>query len=97
MKYKYILKEILLIKSGRSEFISKFDIDYDIVYDSLIKAVNNNSINSIRVHKYLTNNKKLGKVETARFLATIDLSESTKILELNSEHINKIAKYCTKK
>jgi len=93
MSYNDILKKIIAIKANRIDFISKFEIEYEFVYDSLIEAVNNNNINSIRIHKYLTDNKKLGKVQTARFLHTIDLDESTKIFELNKEHIIKIAKY----
>jgi len=97
MKYKDILKEIELKKTQRSDFINNFDIDYEYVYDSLIKSVKNNSINSIRVHKYLTNNKKLGKVSTAKFLQSIDLNENTKISELNQNTILKIAEFINNK
>ena len=96
MNYKDIVKDISLIKSRRSDFISKFDFDYDFIYYSIIKSVNNNHINSIRVHKYLTDNKKLGKVKTARFLETIDLNENTKISQLNENNIIQIANYCSK-
>ena len=97
MKYKDILKEIELIKIQRSDFINKFEDDYDYVYESLNKAVNNNSINSIRVHKYLTNNKILGKVKTAKYLQTIGLNENTKIFELNQNLIIKISNFTTNK
>ena len=97
MNYKDIIKQIILIKKERSEFISKFEIQYNFVYDSLIDAVNKNSINSIRVHKYLTDNKKLGKVKTSRFLESIDLNENTKISQLNENNIIKIAKYTNHK
>tara|TARA_B100001250_G_scaffold321676_1_gene284808 strand:- start:1647 stop:1937 length:291 start_codon:yes stop_codon:yes gene_type:complete len=93
MKYKDIIEEIVLIKQQRSDFIDKFDKDYEYVKDSLINAVNNNYINSIRVHKFLTHNKKIGKVKTAKFLQTIDLNENTKILELNHKNIFKIAEF----
>jgi len=96
MNYKDIVKDISLIKSRRSDFISKFDFDYDFIYYSIIKSVNNNHINSIRVHKYLTDNQKLGKVKTARFLETIDLNENTKISQLNENNIIQIANYCSK-
>ncbi len=96
MNYKNILKEINLIKSNRSDFISQFDIEYDTVYDSLIEAVSDNCINSIRVHKYLTSNKKLPKVSTARFLESIDLNENTKILELNKSNISNIAEFSSR-
>ena len=97
MKYKDILKEIELIKTQRSDFINKFEDDYDYVYESLNNAVNNNSINSIRVHKYLTNNKILGKVKTAKYLQTIGLNENTKISELNQNLIIKISNFTTNK
>ena len=97
MNYKDIIKQIILIKKERSEFISKFEIKYNFVYDSLIDAVNKNSINSIRVHKYLTDNKQLGKVKTARFLETIDLNENTKISQLNENNIIQIAKFTSYK
>ena len=97
MKYKDIVREIELVKKQRSNFINKFEIDYEFVYDSLIKAVTNNSINSIRVHKYLTDNKKLGKVKTAKYLQTINLNESTKISELNKNIILKISEFIKNK
>ena len=97
MNYKDINKRIILIKNERSEFLNKFDIKFDFVYDSLISAVKNNRINSIRVHKYLTSNNKLGKVKTARFLETIDLNENTKIYQLNEDKIIEIAKFSSNK
>ena len=97
MKYKDIVREIELVKKQRSNFINKFEIDYEFVYDSLIKAVTNNSINSIRVHKYLTDNKKLGKVKTTKYLQTINLNESTKISELNKNIILKISEFIKNK
>ena len=93
MKYNKILEDIRSIKSDRNDFISKFDKKYDFVYDSLIEATKNDTLNSIRVHKFLTYNKKLGKVNTARFLDKINLNENTKISELNKNDIKKIANY----
>ena len=93
MKYKDILKEIDLIKTERSDFINKFHNDYEFVYDTLNNAMNNKAINSIRVHKYLTDNKILGKVKTAKYLETIGLNENTKISELNQNLIMKIANF----
>ena len=93
MKYKDILSDINSIKSQRFDFINKFEKHYDFVYDSLIEATENNILNSIRVHKFLTNNNKLGKVNTARFLNNIELNENTKISQLKEEEIIKIAKY----
>jgi len=93
MKYNDILSDIKSIKLKREDFLNKFDNQYDSVYDSLIEATKNNVLNSIRVHKYLTNNNKLGKVNTARFLDNINLNENTKIIELKEVDIIKIAKY----
>ncbi len=97
MKYKDILKDINSIKELRSEFINKFDNEFDHVYASLNKAVKNNLLNSIRVHKYLTDNQKLGKVNTARFLESINLDENSKISVLNKKEIKNIAQYSCEK
>ena len=95
MSYKNILVNVKNIKNLRNDFIVNFDVNYESVIESLTQAVNNNKLNSIRLHKYLTDNKKLGKVNTARFLDSIGLSETIKITELNEDLIIKIAKYCS--
>tara|TARA_B100001250_G_scaffold396458_1_gene402472 strand:- start:1435 stop:1728 length:294 start_codon:yes stop_codon:yes gene_type:complete len=95
MNYKEILINVNNIKNLRNEFIVNFDIKYEYVIESLTQAVNNNKLNSIRLHKYLTDNKKLGKVNTARYLESIGLKETVKISELNDDIIIKIAKYCS--
>lgn len=95
MNYKEILINVNNIKNLRNEFIVNFDIKYEYVIESLTQAVNNNKLNSIRLHKYLTDNKKLGKVNTARYLESIGLNETVKISELNDDIIIKIAKYCS--
>jgi len=95
MNYKEILINVNNIKNMRNEFIVNFDIKYEYVIESLTQAVNNNKLNSIRLHKYLTDNKKLGKVNTARYLESIGLNETVKISELNDDIIIKIAKYCS--
>ena len=95
MNYKEILINVNNIKNLRNDFILNFDVNYEYVIESLTQAVNNNKLNSIRLHKYLTDNKKLGKVNTARFLDSIGLSETIKISELNEDLIIKIAKYCS--
>ena len=97
MNYKEILINVNNIKNLRNNFIENFDIKYESVIESLTQAVNNNKLNSIRLHKYLTNNKKLGKVNTARYLESIGLNETFKISELNDDLIIKIAKYCNEK
>ncbi len=95
MSYKDILLNIKNIKNLRNDFILNFDVNYESVIESLTQAVNNNKLNSIRLHKYLTDNKKLGKVNTARYLDSIGLNETIKISELNDDLIIKIAKYCS--
>ena len=95
MNYKEILINVNNIKKLRNDFIVNFDIEYEYVIESLTQAVNNNKLNSIRLHKYLTDNKKLGKVNTARYLDSIGLNETIKISELNEDLIIKIAKYCS--
>ena len=97
MKYKDILSSIMEIKKQREDFINNFQTDKDIVYESLMKAVDNDHLNSIRVHKYLTSNKLLGKVVTARYLESINLNENTKIYELTTDEISNISSYSIKK
>ena len=97
MNYKNILTNIIKIKKQREDFINNFQTDKDIVNDSLMKAIDNDHLNSIRVHKYLTSNKLLGKVVTARFLESINLNENTKIYELTTDEISNISSYSIKK
>ena len=97
MNYKDILINVNNIKNLRNDFILNFDLNYEYVIESLTQAVSNNKLNSIRLHKYLTDNKKLGKVNTARYLDSIGLNENIKISELNDALIIKIAKYCSEK
>jgi len=97
MKYKDILSNIIKIKKQREDFINNFQTDKDIVYESLMKAIDNDHLNSIRVHKYLTSNKLLGKVVTARYLESINLNENTKIYELTTDEISNISSYSIKK
>ena len=97
MNYKNILTNIIKIKKQREDFINNFQTDKDIVYESLMKAIDNEHLNSIRVHKYLTSNKLLGKVVTARFLESINLNENTKIYELTTDEISNISSYSIKK
>ena len=97
MKYKDILSDIVKIKKEREDFINNFQRNKDIVYESLMKAIDNDHLNSIRVHKYLTSNKLLGKVVTARYLESINLNENTKIYELTTDEISNISSYSIKK
>ena len=97
MKYKEIIKDITDIKKERKEFIDTFDTNKKLIYKSLMSAVENKNLNSIRVHKYLTSNKKLGKVVTARYLESINLNENTKIYELTEDEVSKISSYSIEK
>ena len=93
MKFEDVKKNIKVIKEQRMDFINNFDNKYENVQKSLIQAKDNNYLNTIRIHKYLTENKKLGKVKTSRFLQEIGLDENTKIFDLNISLIEKIANY----
>ena len=97
MKYKEILISIRKIKKQRDDFINNFQTDKTFVYESLVNAIDNDNLNSIRVHKYLTSNKLLGKVVTARYLESINLNENTKIYELTEDEVSKISSYSIKK
>ena len=71
MKFNDVKKNIKVIKEQRMIFINKFDNKYENVQKSLIQAKDDNYLNTIRIHKYLTENKKLGKVKTS--LASLTL------------------------
>ena len=82
--------EILNIKKERNDFINSFNLEYENFDNLLRDAVSNSKINSIRVHKLLTENGHIGKVKTMRFLNDIGLDENTKIYELDHSSIDKI-------
>ena len=85
--------EILHIKKERNDFINSFNLEYE-KFDNLLRdAVSNSKINSIRVHKLLTENGHIGKVKTMRFLNDIGLDENTKIYELENISIDKIKNF----
>ena len=90
-----LLNEINNIKLLRDNFLNNFNLQLNIE-EELLRATNDNNLNSIRIHKYLTNAGLVGKVKTARFLDSINLSEKTKIKDLNKNHINEIYMYVTK-
>ena len=50
MKYKEILISIRKIKKQRENFINNFQTDKTYVYESLVNAIGNDHLNSIRVH-----------------------------------------------
>ena len=91
-----LYKDIKKIKSERNLYINTFDPD-NLTEDELITASKNINLKSIRIHKYLTQTGKLGKVATAKFLSSINLNENTKIYELENGQIKSIINYCTNK
>jgi|TARA_B100001093_G_scaffold269818_1_gene257931 hypothetical protein len=90
-----LLNQINNIKLLRGNFLNNFNLQLNIE-EELLQATNDNNINSIRIHKYLTNSGLIGKVKTARFLDSINLSEKTKIKDLNKNHIKEITMYVSK-
>ena len=90
-----LINEINNIKLLRDNFINNFNLQLNIE-EELLRATNDNNLNSIRIHKYLTNAGLVGKVKTARFLDSINLSETTKIRDLNKNHIKEITMYVSK-
>ena len=90
-----LINEINNIKLLRDNFINNFNLQLNIE-EELLRATNDNNLNSIRIHKYLTNAGLVGKVKTARFLDSINLSEKTKIKDLNKNHIQEITMYVSK-
>jgi hypothetical protein len=85
--------EILHIKKERNDFINSFNLEDENFNNLLRDAVSNSKINSIRVHKLLTENGHIGKVKTMRFLNDIGLDENTKIYELDNSSIDKIKNF----
>ena len=45
---------ILEIKNKRKDFINSFEKNIENIDNELIRASNDNQLNSIRIHKYLT-------------------------------------------
>ena len=85
--------EILHIKQERNDFIDSFNLEYENFNNLIREAVSNSKINSIRVHKLLTENGHIGKVKTMRFLNDIGLDENTKIYDLENSSIDKIKNF----
>ena len=84
---------ILEIKNKRKDFINSFEKDIENIDNELIRASNDNQLNSIRIPKYLTETGVLGKVKTARFLDEIGLNEKSKLSDLNDNYIESISNY----
>jgi hypothetical protein len=90
-----LINEINSIKILREEFLNNFSLDSSL--QSILKeVVTNNNLNSIRIHKYLTNAGLIGKVKAARFLESIELTEKTKIKDLNDVQIEEIDSFVGK-
>ena len=87
-----LIRDIEAIKALRNEFLNDFVINSDLI-NILTEASGNNFLNSIRIHKYLTSTALIGKVKTARFLESIELTEKTTIKQLSEANINKIAAF----
>ena len=87
-----LISDIESIKSLRNEFLNDFVLKSDLT-TILTEASDNNILNSIRIHKYLTSTALIGKVKTARFLESIELTEKTTIKQLSEANINKIASF----
>mgnify|MGYP003343215094 FL=1 len=84
---------ILEIKNKRKDFINSFEKNIENIDNELIRASNDNQLNSIRIHKYLTETGVFGKVKTARFLDDIGLNEKSKLSDLNDNYIESISNY----
>ena len=87
-----LIRDIEAIKALRNEFLNDFVINSDLT-NILTEASGNNFLNSIRIHKYLTSTALIGKVKTARFLESIELTEKTTIKQLSEANINKISSF----
>jgi len=87
-----LIRDIEAIKALRNQFLNDFVINSDLT-NILTEASGNNFLNSIRIHKYLTSTALIGKVKTARFLESIELTEKTTIKQLSEANINKIASF----
>ena len=85
-------KEIQDIKLKREQFLKSFSPD-EISITDIVTAAKDINLQSIRVHKFLTSTGVMGKVATAKFLDSIDLTENTKLIELNNKQIDAIIEY----
>jgi len=85
-------KEIQNIKLKRDHFLNSFSPS-EISTNDIVIASKDINLQSIRVHKFLTSTGEIGKVATAKFLDTINLTENTKLIELNNKQIEAIIEY----
>ena len=91
-----LISDIESIKKMRVEFIDSFHVNSDL-QNILLQASSNVNLCSIRIHKYLTKTGLIGKVKTARFLESIDLTEKSTISQLNQNKINQITSFVSQK
>ena len=90
MRLNNFNQDVVSIKLKRNNFLINFSMMNDDLFENLRTSRSDNELNSIRVHKYLTHTKVLGKVETARFLDTIGLDEKTTIGQITDKNISQI-------
>ena len=93
MKYDELKLIVNQVKSKREALLTSFTTEKLKLKNILLDNIDNNEVNSIRVHKFLTSSGELGKVKIARFLESIDLDENTKISDLNIKHIDSIINF----
>ena len=85
-------KEIQDIKLKRDQFLKSFSPG-EVSKNDIEQASKDINLQSIRVHKFLTSTGEIGKVATAKFLDSIDLTENTKLIELTNIQIDAIIEY----
>jgi hypothetical protein len=90
MRLNNFNQDVESIQLKRNNFLINFSIMNDDLFENLHTSRSDNELNSIRVHKYLTHTKAVGKVETARYLDTIGLDEKTTIGQLTDKNISQI-------
>tara|TARA_B100000214_G_scaffold195362_1_gene141356 strand:- start:268 stop:546 length:279 start_codon:yes stop_codon:yes gene_type:complete len=87
-----LYKEIQNIKSKRDDFLKSFSPG-EVSTKDIENASKDINLQSIRVHKFLTSNGEMGKVATAKFLDSINLTENSKLIELENRQIEAIIEY----
>jgi len=97
MKLNNFDTKVTSIHEKRFSFINSFSLDFESLEKKLSSAITDNELNSIRLHKYMTETKLLGKVETARYLDSIGLNENTTIKDLSDQDIMNLSKYLESK
>ena len=91
-----LISDIESIKKIREEFIASFHVT-SILQNILWEASTNVNLCSIRIRKDWTNTGLIGKVKTARFLESIELTEKSTISQLDQNKINQITSFVSQK